>query len=253
MRLLQPTISKLRTRGSEMIGAMEKGIAAAQVTAPPIGVFEGVDLSILPKYICFRAALLRSKLTQQYIILGLAAVLVAQFAISRAEVYSLYGKLRAKEYILAPGVQDFTPASAQSVPDTYVTEAVSEYLSQLGNICAGNIEEQYKLVSESMSPQLKVKFLTEASDFKSKVKAENISELLTLTDKEIKATGDGYYHVTVLARRDTYVNNEYIGHADEAIEMVLQLVAPRSGRRWFLQINSLTRQNAETFRVKNKF
>jgi hypothetical protein len=104
-----------------------------------------------------------------------------------------------------------------------------------------------------MSPQLQVKFLSEAADFQAKVKAENISELLTITEKEIKSTGEGYYQITALARRDTYVNNEYIGHVEEAIEMVLQLVAPRSGRRWFLQINSLTRQNAETFKVKRGF
>ena len=236
-----------------MIGSLEKGIAAAQVATPPQGSYEGVDLKMLPKYICFRAALLHNRLTQQYIILFLAALLVSHFIVTRFEVHSLYGKLRAKEYILAPGVQDFTPASAQSVPDSYVNEAVMEYLGQVGNVTAGNIEDQYKIISESMSPQLKIRFLAEASDFKAKVKAENISELLTVTDKEIRSTGDGYYHVTALARRDTYVNNEFIGHNDVAIEMVLQLVPPRSGRRWFLQMNSLTRQSAETFKVKRKF
>ena len=70
-----------------------------------------------------------------------------------------------------------------------------------------------------MSPQLKVKFLAEAAGFKEKVKAEGISELFTITQKEIRTTGDGYYKVTALARRDTYVNNEYLGHADEAIEI----------------------------------
>lgn len=236
-----------------MIGSIEKGIAAAQIASPPQGTYEGVDLKILPKYICFRAALLQSKLTQQYIILFLSVLLIAYFIISRVEVYSLNGKLREKEYILAPGVQDFTPASAQSVPDSYVNSAVMEYLGEIGNITAGNIDDQYKLVSESMSPQLKVRFLSESSDFKAKVKAENISELLTVTEKEIRSTGEGYYQVTALARRDTYVNNEYIGHSEEAIEMVLQLVAPKSGKRWFLQINNLSRQSAETFRTKKNF
>lgn len=236
-----------------MIGALEKGIEAAQVATPPQGSYEGVDLKVLPKYISFRAAMLHNRMTQQYIILLLSAFLVAHYVISRFEIHSLYGKLRAKEYILAPGVQDFTPASAQAVPDSYVNEAVMEYLGQIGNLTSGNIDEQYKLIAESMSPQLKVRFLAEASDFRAKVKAENISELLTVTEKEIRSTGDGYYQVTALARRDTYVNNEYIGHTDEAIEMVLQLVAPKAGRRWFLQINSLTRQNAETFKVKRKF
>lgn len=238
---------------NEMIGAMEKGIKAAQVVTPPQGTYQGVDLKTLPKYISFRAALVRNQMTQQYVILILAFLLIAHFIATRIEVYSLYGKLRAKEYILAPGVMDFTPASAQSVPDSYVADAVTEYLGQLGNVTAGSIDEQYKLLASSMSPQLQAKFLSEASDFKNKVKGENISELLTVTEKEIRASGEGYYQVTALARRDTYVNNEYIGNVNEVIEMVLQLVPPKSGRRWFLQINNLIRQNAETFKAKRRY
>ena len=33
-----------------MIGAAEKGIEAARLTAPPQGAYEGVDLRVLPKY-----------------------------------------------------------------------------------------------------------------------------------------------------------------------------------------------------------
>lgn len=236
-----------------MIGALEKGIEAAKLSAPPQGTYEGVDLRVLPKYISFRAALLHNQLTLQYIILFLAALLVGSFVVTRVEVSGLYAKLRAKEYILAPGVQDFTPASAQSVPDSYVRDATAEYLSQLGNFTAGNIDEQYALIAESMSSQLKVKFLAEADGFKARVKGENISENLTVTDKEIRTSGDGYYQVTALARKETYVNNEYLGHTDEAIEMVLQLMPPKSGKRWFLQINNLSRQKAETFKAKKGF
>jgi hypothetical protein len=235
-----------------MIGVMEKGMEVAQVATPAQGSYEGIDLKVLPKYISFRAAMLHNRMTQQYVIILLAAFLVGSFVISRVEVHSLYSKLREKEYILAPGVQDFTAASAQSVPEDYVDGAVIDYVGQMGNITTGNIDDQYKRIADRMSPQLRIKFLVEASDFKAKVKAENISEQLTITDKEIRPDGKGYYQVTLIARRDTYVNNDYIGHKDEAIEMVLQLVPPRNGVRWFLQINSLTRQSAETFKVKRK-
>ena len=221
---------QLTEKVNEMIGAMEKGMQAAQAVTPPKGSYEGVDLKTLPKYISFKAALLQRQITQQYMIVILSVLFVAHFLSTRAEIYSLYGKLRAKEYILAPGVLDFTPASAQSVPDSYVSDAVAEYLGQLGNITPGNIDEQYKLLSTSMSPQLQVKFMSEAAAFKDKVKAESISELLTITEREIRATGDGYYQVTALAKRETYVNNEFIGRIDEAIEMTLQLVPPKAGR-----------------------
>ena len=39
---------------------------------------------------------------------------------------------------------------------------------------------------------------------------------------------------------------------DEAIEMVLQLVPPKSGKRWYLEINSLARQSADSFRKKRE-
>lgn len=236
-----------------MIGPMEKAMKAVPVQAPPEGVYEGVDLRTLPKYICFRAALLRSKLTQQYVILILAAFIVVSFIASRVEVYSLYGKLREKEYILAPGVQDFTPAQARSVPDTYVSDAVVDFLAQLGNVNSANIDQQYSGLAEMMSPQLRVRFLAEASEFKAKVKDENISEILSITQTEIQPSEVGVYHVTALARRDSYINHEYVGNLEEVIEMELQLVPPKGGKRWYLQINSLVRQSANTFRAKQKY
>lgn len=233
-----------------MVGAMEKGIEAAKFSKPAEGVYEGVDLKILPKYISFRAALLHNKLSQQYIILILLGLFAGHFILSRAEMYSLYGKLREKEYILAPGVQDFTPASPQSVPDSYVTSAVVEFLGLLGNVASTSIDDQYNALSEAMSSQLRIKFLAEASEWKAKVKTENISELLTIKEKEIRSSHDGYYQVLAITRRDTYINNEYIGHANEAIEMVMQLVPPKSGKRWYLQIESLNRQSVESYKAK---
>ena len=234
-----------------MIGPLEKGMEAAKLSTPPEGVYEGVDLSILPKYISFRAALLHNKLTHQYLNLILASLLVVYYGMSRHEIYSLYGKLREKEYILAPGVQDFTPANPQTVSESYVGEAVSDFINKLGNISSGNVDEQYGALAKFMSPQLRIKFEAEASDFRAQVKTENLSELLTVTQREITPSGDGFYHVVALGRRDRYINNEFVGHQDEVIEMVLELVAPKRERPWYVQINSLTRSDADTFRKKN--
>lgn len=246
----EPMKGRWKVLEGEMVGVMQKGVEAAKFTKPSAGVYEGVDLKILPKYISFRAALLHNKLTQQYIILILLGLLVGHFIISRAEMYSLYGKLREKEYILAPGVQDFTPASPQSVPDSYVASAVIEFLGLLGNVASTSIDDQYAALSEAMSSQLRIKFFAEAAEWKAKVKSEIISELLSIKEKEIRSSQDGYYHVLAITRRDTYINNEYIGHADEAIEMVMQLVPPKSGKRWYLQIESLSRQSVESYKAK---
>ncbi len=247
----QFAVSKLRRVVNQMIGPLEKGMEAARVHAPVQGVYEGVDLKVLPKYISFKAALLANRLTQQYVILVLSAVLVIVYGFSRTEIVSLQKLLRTKEVILAP-VQDFTTAAPQSVPDSYVANAVSDYLSLLGSVAASNIEENYNVIMDSMSPELRIKFQAEAADWKAKVKAENISEILSITQKEIVSDGGGYYKVTALGKRDTYVANEYIGHTDEAIEMTLALAPPKTGKRWYLQITELSRQSVHAFRSKEQ-
>ena len=231
-----------------MIGSMEKGIEAAQLTAPPVGTFEGVDLSVMPKYICFKAALLKEKVLLKNLILLLLGVFSVYFLISRNEISSLYTKLREKEFILAPGVVDFTPASPQSVTDGYVDNAVMSFVRTIGNTNPVNIDEQYADIASYMSHDLKVRFEMETSDWVETVKLENISEVLKVTDKEIISDEKGNYKVVAIVVRERYANNEYLGKTDEVIEMLIKLVPPKQGKRWFLQITSLTRTEANSFR-----
>lgn len=241
-------MENLLKKSSEMIGAMEKGIEAAKITTPPNGVYEGVDLKVLPKYLCFKAALLREKMLLQYFVLALVGVFSAYFFISRSEIGGLYTQLRQKEYILAPGVVDFTPASPQSVSDQYVDDAAMSFLSLLGNINAINIDGNYERLSKFMGAELKIRFDAEVAEWRETVKLENISEILKITDKEIISDDNGYYRLVAVANRERYVNNEFLGTSDEIIEMILQLVPPQKGKEWFLQINSLTRSESSSFR-----
>ncbi|MEK7689564.1 MAG: hypothetical protein AAB425_00930, partial [Bdellovibrionota bacterium] len=172
------------------------------------------------------------------------------FIASRFEVSRLTGRLREKEFILAPGVQDFTPVSPQSVPDSHVRNAAMEYIQALGNVNPVNIDEQYSRLAQNMGADLKIQFEMEASRWRAKVKDDNISEILSLTETEIRSDGKGAYQVTALARRDSFVNSEHIGSTDEVIEMVLKLVAPTAGKRWFLEIARLSRGKADAFQTK---
>ncbi|MEK7692174.1 MAG: hypothetical protein AAB425_14255 [Bdellovibrionota bacterium] len=252
---ISKSIGLTRARAStwlneNILGPMEKGVSAARLATPPSHELNGVDLRTLPKYVSYRAALLREKFTLQ-ITLGVVTVLAGGlYASSRVEVSRLTAKLREKEFILAPGVQDFTPVSPQSVPDSHVRNAVMEYLQGLGNVNPVNIDEQYARLAQSMSPDLKIQFEMEAGSWRAKVKADNISEILSLTDTEIRSDAKGAYQVTALARRDSFVNSEHIGSTDEVIEMVLKLVAPSSGRRWFLEITKLSRTKADAFQTR---
>lgn len=235
-----------------MVGAMEKGIEAARLATPPQGVYEGVDLRVLPKYICFRAALLREKMMLQYVVLVVIAAFAGHFILSRYEISSLYTKLREKEYILAPGVQDFIPAAPQTVPDRHVIAAAMDYLGQLGNINPTNIDDQYGRLSEAMTPQLRAQFLSEASEWQAKVKSDNLSEVMTVLDKTIESDGKGSFRCIATVRVDSFVNNEHIGYRDEVVEMMLALVPPDDGKRWYLQLASLSRSNRSAFKVKDQ-
>ena len=232
------------------IGPIEKGIKAMKFNKPPEGIVDGVDLRLLPKYICFKAAHLKTKVTMSYVMGILVLLLMVVFSLDRLEINSLYKQLREKEYILAPGVVDFTPASPQSVSDSYLQSAVLDLLSQLGNINPINIEEQYRSFSNQMSPELKVRFLAQTVDWILKVKAESITETLTISEKQIQTNEQGFYKVVAVCRRDTYVNNEHLGFSNEVIEMIIQLMPPKREKRWYLQINSLIRSDMDTYKSK---
>jgi hypothetical protein len=237
---------------SYLIGPMEKGFETAKLQAPPAHVVDGIDLRVLPKFICYKAALLREKVALQFWLALLAAAFLIVFLGSRWEVHSLNTKLRAKEYILAPGVQDFIAVSPQSVPDSHVQNAAMEFLQTFGNFNPTNIEEQYRRLTESMSPDLRVQFELEAAPWRAKVKDDGISQILSISEKEIRSSGDGYYQITAIGRKDSFVNNEHIGATDIVIEMVLKLIPPQAGRRWYLEIAKLVSQDANAFRVKSK-
>jgi len=163
-----------------MIGPIEKGIEAAKIASPKQGMYHDVDLTVLPKYICFRAALVREKLTLQYVILILVVGFAVQIGIAWHEISSLTMKLREKEYILAPGVQDFMPASPHSVSDRYIEHAVSDFISKVATVSPANIGPQYQQLAESMSHELKVKFEGEAAPWVVKVKRDKLTEIFTV-------------------------------------------------------------------------
>lgn len=231
-----------------MLTAMDKGIEAAQVANPPVGVYQGVDLRILPKYIAFKSAMIKQRLTLQYVLAIHLAAFALHFTLSRFEIHGLETKLREKEYILAPGVMDFTTASPQSVSDSYVVNAALSFLGMLGNVNAANIDEQYKRLSTFMTPELQIQFEEEAREWRETVKSENISEILKITDREVVATGDGFYKVTAIAQRERYSNSESLGHIDEVVEMTMKLVPPVKGKEWYLEITNLKRGRAEGFK-----
>lgn len=235
---------------SSMVGPKEKGIQKNQIQTPLSGTYAGVDLRLLPRFISYKASLLKEKMTLKLVMAILLTVFCSHYLGTRLEVASLHKKLREKEYILAPGVLDFTTASPQAVPDSYVNDAVTDFLSDLGNVSANNIDEQYSTLKRFMSDQLKVTFEMETADWVTQVKSEGISQILTVIDKEIRTDEEGNYKVIATGRADFYASQQYLGHEDQVIEMALRLTSPKKGKRWYLQITSLSVSKADAFKVK---
>ena len=93
---------------------------------------------------------------------------------------------------------DFTAASPQSVTDTYINNAVSDFLSGLGNVNHSNIIEQYSGLKQFMSEELKVQFEMETQSWLDQVKSESISQLFHIREKEITSDNNGAYKVVAL-------------------------------------------------------
>lgn len=228
-----------------MIGAKEKNVKKKE--SSPSGKDKLDSFKFLPSYIFYRASLLREKLILSYIIGLLSAFFVVHFVSSRVEISKLYEKLRTKEYILAPGVRDFTVATPQSVPDSYVNDAASDFLSTLGNINSSNIVEHYESLKRFMSPELRIKFTSDSKDWIEQVKTEDLAQIFHIKKKEIATNNQGYYSITAFARADFYVGGQSLGSEDQVIEMVMKLVPPERSKRWYLEITSLSWSKLGTF------
>ncbi|NRA63403.1 MAG: hypothetical protein HRU19_02900 [Pseudobacteriovorax sp.] len=206
----------------------------------------------LPKYLSYKAALLREQQTLRLLIAILSALLTVTFIWSRYEILELQERLRVKEYILAPGVSDFTPASPQQVSDRYVADAVSDFVTNLGNISASTIDEQYGSVKSFMSDKLKIEFDLDTDAWVRQVKKEQISQILEVTSRRIKSSGDGWYEANIRGQANFYSRGDYLGFENQAIKMTLKLVPPKSGKRWYLQIESLNWDREEAYQAKKR-
>ena len=235
---------------ARMVTPIQKGISAAHTQIPLKHEYEGLDLSVVPKYVAYRAALLKEKTTYRNIAFSLLMILVVHFAISRFEIMGLQERLRLKEYIAVPGVEDFTVVNPQTVPDGYVESAVQDFLLKLGNTNPTNIDQQYSSLRKFMAPDLMARFEMESSLWIERLKREGIIETLQIDQKEIRTDGSGHYQVVALAKRHMFLAGELLSSFDEVIEMALELRPPKEGQRWFLEITRLSREKREDFKAR---
>ncbi|MFK7827884.1 MAG: hypothetical protein AB8G05_27295 [Oligoflexales bacterium] len=232
-----------------MIGLKEKGVKQKECLTPK-QTWENANYRGLPKYISYRAALLREKLVLSYMIGVISIIFISYFAISRFEIANLYSELRRKEYILAPGVRSFTAATPQNVPDSYVEDAVNDFLSSLGNVNASTIEDQYQGLVRFMSRDLRVKFEADSREWIQQTISEDLAQIFKLKKKEISSDGSGLFRILAYARAEFYSSGKSLGHEDQVVEMTLKLVPPSQAKRWYLEITKLSWTKLDDFRKR---
>ena len=235
-----------------MVNEKQKNVPGQKIQAQK-GALVETDLRKLPKYLCYRASLLREKLTLQYVLALVVACWMIQYTVDKVSDNELMQKYRQKEFILAPSnIVGFTPAKPQGVPDSYVDDAAGTFIALLGNVNASNIDGNYKILTKYMSPELKIQFEAEVQDWVKTIREENVSEILTVSKKEIVSGEAGHYQLTAVAKRERYAGSDYLGFTDEVITMKMKLMPPKEEMQWHLQIYHLTRSDANSFKVRVK-
>lgn len=235
-----------------MVNEKQKNISGRTISVQKGNLMES-DIRTLPKYLCYKATLLREKLTLQYVLALVVAAWVIQYTVDKFSDMELMRKYRQKEFILAPSnIVGFTPARPQGVPDSYVDDAASTFLGLLGNVNSSNIDGNYKVLTKYMSPELKIQFEAEVQDWVRTIKMENVSEILKVSKKEIVAQEGGHYQLTGIAKRERYAASDYLGFTDEVITMKMKLMPPKEEMQWHLQIYHLSRSDANSFKARAK-
>ena len=200
----------------------------------------------IPKALSKEGGLLYKLDNLKLLLVLICSMWVIQFSVDKFHDLELIGKYRQKEFILAPSqITGFTPARPQNVPDSYIEDSSTYYLSLLGNINSLNVENNYLKLSKSMSQALGVRFLAQTKPWVDTVKREKISEVLKIIRKTHLFTDHGFFKVLATVQRDRYRGQLYMGFIKEDIEMTLKLIPPKEEVQWHLQITNLVRKKSK--------
>lgn len=221
-----------------MINSKNKGVSAKKLQIPKEDSRQ--SYRNLPKYISYKAALLREKQVLIRLLIASLVLFSFYFIQSRFEISRLHEQLRKKEYILAPGVQNFVTVNPQTIPDSYVNQAVSDFISSFGNISRDTIHEQYQGLKRYMNHELRVRFDHEIRKWVAQTTDEDLAQIIKIAEKQITTDEQGHYLVRAQVKAKLFSSGEYLGSEEQVIGMKLVLVPPSASKRWFLEIQEFS-------------
>lgn len=208
-------------------------------------------LKNVPNYVVLEAA-------RKHVRLGIEAVLAISLIgnfVFASRLIDLSDRLTQKRIALVPSKLDqITEVDVGHISDQQVHGTFVMYLNLLGTVDGTNIEENYRILKDFMSPELRIQFERETKDYRNMVKNEGLAEQLKVVSKKIEISKDGKIKAEAIVRVQPSFGSTVGKIREERIVMQMHVVTNYERNQWLLQLTELTRgpSQADEFQGKGE-
>lgn len=199
-------------------------------------------LKAVPNYVVLEAAKKHVRLSVE-MVLALSMVGNLVFA---SKLIDVSDRLTQKRIALVPSKLDqITEVDVGHISERQVHGTFVMYLNLLGTVDGTNIEENYRILKDFMSPDLKVQFERETKDYRRMVTDEGLAEQLKVSSKKIEIAKDGNITAEALVRIQPSFGTTVGKVREEKIVMRMHVVTNYERNQWLLQLTEITRGPAQ--------
>ncbi len=195
-------------------------------------------LKSVPNYVVLEAA-------RKHVRLGIEAVLAISLIgnfIFVSRLVDLSDRLTQKRIALVPSKLDqITEVDVGRISDHQVHGTFVMYLNLLGTVDGTNVEENYRILKDFMSPEFRIQFERETKDYRNMVKNEGLAEQLKVVTKKIEIAKDGKIKAEAIVRIQPSFGSTVGKIREERITMQMHVVTNYERNQWLLQLTELTR------------
>jgi hypothetical protein len=199
-------------------------------------------LKNVPNYVVLEAA-------RKHVRLGVEAVLAISIVgnlIFGAKLVELSDRLTQKRIALVPSKLDqITEVDVGQISERQMHGTVVMYLTLLGTVDGSNIEENYRILKDFMTPELKIQFERETKEYRRMVKDEGLAEQLKVVSKKIEVSKEGKIRAEVLVRIQPSFGTTMGKVREERVVMLMKVVTNYERNQWLMQLTELTRGPAK--------
>ncbi len=238
---LPPMIKKLKSHAVNTfdfgVNFLKKGAKRRQ-TYFRLKELTAERLRNVPNYIALEAA-------KKHVRLGIEAILAISLIgnlIFISHLIDLSDKLSQKRIALVPSKLDqITEVDVGQISERQMHGTLVMYLNLLGTVDGSNIEENYRILKDFMTPDLRIQFERETKEYRRMVKDEGLAEQLKVVSKKIELSKDGHIHAEAIVHIQPSFGTTVGKNREELITMDMKVVTNYERNQWLLQLNEITR------------